>query len=324
MKVNEQLKKLYTEIASEKLIDEADKSRMEEYYNYIASFYPEVMSNPNIIDLFNRYNINIDNASLTNILNSNNVEMNSEVMNNGEIRCRIIDNNTKFSYVITDTKNKQSGGSPHQSSHEHFYIMEVYRVELGFAIMAEIMENNNVKLVKYTPGQYWTSIPGKVHNVSLIDGSHTTTLKTSSPIPDWYGTGNVINSELAYFVDSRTRTMDLDQMDYVIKHHDGIVNDEVASEFKLDEKWNDLMAKVPLNPYEVLITQNNREDLRQLLLITKDSNLAAFYSLLTNKNIKEAAKIANIYGKNVEEAIDFSTKKGTYDISVATSFIKKR
>lgn len=317
-----QLKELYDNLVAEKLMNRADISRMEEYYDSIASFYPEVMSNHSIIDLFNKNNIDIDNSSLFNILNYNNVEMNSEVMNNGEIRCRIMDNNTKFSYVVVEAKNKQSGEIPHQNSHEHFYVIEVCRVELGFAIAAELMENKKVKLVKYTPGQYWASVPGNVHNTSLIDGSHTTTLKTSSPIPDWYGTGNVINSELSYFVDSCTKTMDLDQMDYVINHHNGIVSDYIVSEFKFDQKWNDLMSKVDINPYELLITPENKEQFRQLLLTTKDNNLAAFYAHLTDKNIKEAVQIANTFGKNIDAAVDCVNKKGIYDVSVAKKFIK--
>lgn len=315
-----QLKIIYEELVKEKLKNESDISRMNENYNSFASFYPELKNHSDIIDLLK--NIDISNCSLDNMLNSSNVGMNVQVMNNGETRCRITDDATKFSYVAVDTKDKKKGGSPHQNSHEHYYTIEVSRVESGFVIAAELLKNNNVKLVRYNPGQYWASVPGIVHNISFMDGSRAVTLKTPSPIPDWYGTGNVINSELSYFVDSRTKTMDLDQMNYVINHNDGIVDDQVVSEFKLDRKWNDLLSKYIRNPYEVLITPDNREDFRQLLLITKDNNLAAFYAHLTNKDIKAAVKMASMFGENTEAALDFITKNGTYDISVASDFKK--
>ena len=318
----DKLKDLYNALALKQLTNEKDISRMKEYYASIASFYPEVMNDPEIINLFNQNNINIRNSSLESMLNSENVGMNSEIMNNGEIRCRVTDGGTKYSYVVVDAKDKEAGGSPHQNSHEHYYTTEVCRVESGFAIAAELLKDKMVKLVRYNPGQYWASIPGNVHNTSLMDGSHTTTLKTPSPIPDWYGTGNVLNSELSYFVDSRTKTMDLDQMNYVIKHYDGIVDDKVVSEFQLNQKWNDLMSKVNINPYEVLITVDNKEDFRQLLLTTKDNNLAAFYAHLANKDIKEATKIAIMFGNNTEAALDYATKNGIYDTSIARQFVK--
>lgn len=194
-----------------------------------------------------------------------------------------------------------------------------------FFCAAELLKNKTVKLVRYNPGEYWASIPGFVHNTSLQDGSHTTTLKTSSPLQDWYGTGNVINSQLSYYVDSRTKTLDLDQMNYIIKRYDGIVDNQVVEEFNLDQKWNDISKGQTVSPYEVLITPENREQFRALLLQTKNNDLAAFYANLTRQDIDLATRMAYIFRNNVQKALEEAlSKNDACDVEKAKKFVKMK
>ncbi len=315
-------KELYEKIAQQSLTGE-DLARAEYYYASLASFYPQVMQDSKLMKLFEENEFRIEDSSLEKMLSSQNATIGSEVMPNKEIRCRVVDGQTKFSYVVVDARSKDMGGFPHQNSYEHYYTIEVCRVESGYAIAAELLRNKTVKLVRYNPGEYWASIPGFVHNTSLQDGSHTTTLKTSSPLQDWYGTGNVINSQLSYYVDSRTKTLDLDQMNYVIKHYDGIVDNQVVEEFNLDQKWNDIREGQIVSPYEVLITPENREQFRALLLQTKNNDLAAFYANLTRQDIDLATGMAYIFRNNVQQALEEAiSKNDVCDVEKAKEFVK--
>lgn len=312
---NDDIKKMYLNLVSVKLQNSDDRARMMQFFDSLITFYPQVLQDSKITTLFKHFGLLISDASIAKILQSKQANMNSQLMDNNEFRCRLIDGDSNYSYVyVIDTRNKQVHGSHHQNSHEHFYTIEVCRVESGYAIAATLLQDNNkVKLVRYNPGEYWTSIPGYVHNTSLKEGSHTTTLKTGSPLQDWYGTGNIINSKLSYYVDSRSKTLDLDEMNYIIERKNGIVSEDIVKEFKLDDRYQNMISKTIKNPYEILITPGNREQMRQLLLVTSDNDIAAFYALLTGQKLDKALNLANMTSNDLNYALYLANKSDDFD-----------
>lgn len=109
-------------------------------------------------------------------------------------------------------------------------------------------------------------------------------------------------------------------MNYIIKRYDGIVDNKVVEEFNLDQKWDDIRKGQTINPDEVLITPENREQLRALLLQTQNNDLAAFYANLTRQDIDLATGMAKIFGNDAQQTLD---KIENYDIEKARTFIKK-
>ena len=301
-------KKLYLDCLKSEIENAKDRKRIENYYEKLSEFYPKIINNEKVLTVFNKYGIAKEKADLFKMLQSD-VHMESQVMKNQEIRFRIMCKDTGFSYVVVDSRNKSQGGNPHQNSHEHFYTSEVCCVEEGYAIASEILSSGIVKLVRYNEGEYWTSIPGHVHNTSLSNNAYTITLKTASPLQDWYGTGNVINSKSAYYLDSRTKTLDLDEMNYIIKNYNGMITPNIVANFDLQKRYENMLEKHEIDPYEILITKENREQMKKVLLETKNNDLAAFYIHLANYNLDLAHDIAKTFGSNFATALEFADKE---------------
>lgn len=299
---------LYLHCLKSEIENEKDIKRIENYYERLSEFYPKIINNEKVLTVFNKYGIDKEKADLFKMLQSD-VHMESQVMKNQEIRFRIICKDTGFSYVVVDSRNKLQGGNPHQNSHEHFYTSEVWCVEKGYAIASEILSSGIVKLVRYNEGEYWTSIPGHVHNTSLSNNAYTITLKTASPLQDWYGTGNVINSKSAYYLDSKTKTLDLDEMNYIIKNYNGMITQNVVENFGLPKRYEEVLKNQEVNPYEILITKENREQIKNILLETKNNDLAAFYIHLASNNLDLANDMAKTFGSNFATALEFADKE---------------
>ena len=323
--MKDKLKKTYTKEVKESIKEKDDRSKSLSYYDDLKNFYDCVKNSKDIknIDVFKKGRYKTDIMNLEKILDSR-PDMSLSVMPNKEVRFRVVDGVIKSSFVITDASEKELGGSPHQNSHEHFFVSEICRVNKGCAIAATLLPNNLAKLQKYRSGEFWVSTPGVTHNTSLYDGTCTTTFKTPSPIQDWYGTGNVVNSLNAYTLDSYTKTLELDEMAFIINHYNGIINEKIIRMFNMEERWQEELKNYDISPYEVLITPENREIMEDLLIVSKTNDAAAFYAILTNNAYKTAYSLAFLYADDVNLALSRTEGKESFDVERARDFIKQK
>ena len=292
------------------------------YFSLIDTFYSDVKNDVFIQSSLKKIHVDVDIMNLENFF-KNNFSISYNVMPNKEIRFRVVDNKNKSSYVVTNSLSKQYGGSPHQNSHEHYYVSEIFRVDQGSVIASTLLPNKNAKLSLYKSGDIWISVPGVTHNSSLYDGTCTTTFKTPSPLQDWYGTGNIINSANSYLLDSYTKSLDLDEMSYIIKNNEGIIDDKICEQFNIKERWRKLLKDYNISPYEILIDDKNRSLIQRLLLKTSSNDIGAFYAILAKLDINKAIELYSIYGDNILSA--FSMKPNDFiDLERAQKFAKER
>ncbi len=97
-------------------------------------------------------------------------------MDNGEHRYRL--SSEQSAYIRTE-----SNGTRWQKSHYHTEQTEYYLVEKGQVLFAR-MDNEKVKVEKYTSGDFFLVLPMTPHNMCLSEGGVTHTVKFGGK-PDW-------------------------------------------------------------------------------------------------------------------------------------------
>lgn len=107
--------------------------------------------------------------------------VNSERMENGELRFRLIDNNGS-GYIRTIAGNK----SYWQNGHYHKFTLETYIVQTGWIVIA-ILDNNELKFELLRSSDVFTVKPFIKHKVYMSKGSITHTIKHGvCKIDDWF------------------------------------------------------------------------------------------------------------------------------------------
>jgi len=108
-------------------------------------------------------------------------------MDNGEHRFRCMDNspNAGWGYVLIKMPANSFGW---QNSHHHKGIIETYVVQKGWIGFAELLNDGNVKMSVYRPGELFTVIPGHDHNVFMSAGAviHIVKHGDCSVLNDWF------------------------------------------------------------------------------------------------------------------------------------------
>ena len=93
------------------------------------------------------------------------------VMDNGELRFRLIGSDGS-AYIRTEAS--LDGGW--QNSHYHTAIKELYLVQKGWILFAEVLDEKIV-IKKYTSDEYCISQPGIPHNVYMAPNTILHTIK---------------------------------------------------------------------------------------------------------------------------------------------------
>lgn len=104
-------------------------------------------------------------------LNEFGITTKHHIMDNGEKRFRLIGSDGS-SYIRTES----SAHGGWQNSHYHTTIKELYVIQKGTIIFAELI-NNNLCTKKYIEGEFFVSHPMIPHNVYMFPGSITHTIK---------------------------------------------------------------------------------------------------------------------------------------------------
>ena len=100
-------------------------------------------------------------------------------MDNGELRFRLVSEDGS-SYILT----KSTENNGWQKSHVHYKKREVYVVEKGTVLMAQLV-NNEVKLTKLCENDVVCVPVGVPHNVRMSDNAVLHALKYGSVDEDW-------------------------------------------------------------------------------------------------------------------------------------------
>ena len=106
-----------------------------------------------------------------NELNKYGIFTKHHIMDNGEKRFRLIGSDGS-SYIRTESSNN----SGWQNSHYHTNIKELYLVQKGTIIFAELIDNK-IKTKKYSEGEFFISQPNIPHNVYMFPNTITHTIK---------------------------------------------------------------------------------------------------------------------------------------------------
>ena len=106
-----------------------------------------------------------------NQLNEYGITTKHHIMDNGEKRFRLIGDDGS-SYIRTES----SINSGWQNSHYHTTIKELYLVQKGTIIFAELI-NDKINTKKYTEGKFFISHPMIPHNVYMFPNTITHTIK---------------------------------------------------------------------------------------------------------------------------------------------------
>ena len=106
-----------------------------------------------------------------NELNEYGIITKHHIMDNGEKRFRLIGDDGS-SYIRTES----SINSGWQNSHYHTTIKELYLVQKGTVIFAELI-NDKTNIKKYTEGEFFISNPMISHNVYMFPNTITHTIK---------------------------------------------------------------------------------------------------------------------------------------------------
>ena len=261
------------------------------YYRYIDKLYRKSNSDLNLQKMLGKVFLDVFNNPLM-----------TEIMSNNERRIRLKSQDAMF--IVTDTSYKNEGDMPHQNAHEHLFSYEVTTIEEGEAIGSTLLPKGIVKLSDYQSGDLIINKPETIHSLTLFPDTIITTLKHPYVPCDWYGSGNTINSSAAYYLDCRIKTLDLDEMNYILGKYQGIIDGRVVREFDLIKRWKTLVSSNSVaNPYEILINNHNREDIRKLIELTKDNEIAAFYLMLANNDFHLAMTLYSIYQKDIDFAL---------------------
>ena len=102
------------------------------------------------------------------------------IMDNGEKRFRLIGGDGS-SYIRTEA----SINSGWQNSHYHTTLKELYLIQKGSVIFAELI-NNKIHTKKYSEGEFFISQPMISHNVYMFPNTITHTIKFGDcSKPDW-------------------------------------------------------------------------------------------------------------------------------------------
>lgn len=100
------------------------------------------------------------------------LHLQAEAMPNGERRLRVVDAQG-LGYVLTEAS--QQGGW--QSSHLHKQLRETYVVQTGWVAVAQLGTGGDLSLLRLEPGDVWTAMPGRPHNIFMSPGAITHVVK---------------------------------------------------------------------------------------------------------------------------------------------------
>ena len=99
------------------------------------------------------------------------ISVKHHIMHNGELRFRLIGSDGS-AYVRTES----SANSGWQNSHYHKTIKELYLIQMGWILFAELL-NDKLVIKKYLPDEYCFSQPGVPHNVYMAPNTILHTIK---------------------------------------------------------------------------------------------------------------------------------------------------
>jgi mannose-6-phosphate isomerase-like protein (cupin superfamily) len=109
------------------------------------------------------------------------------MVENGEFRYRLLKEDEGTAYIRTEAS--EAGGW--QNSHHHNSCTETYIVQSGWMAAAE-MRDGQVALMRFGPGQIYSTEPGIVHNVYLPAHAVIHTVKHGPAAKgDWHGNTHV-------------------------------------------------------------------------------------------------------------------------------------